>query len=239
MIATVAQGWEAYQAKVFTTPPARLIAGSGASWTRTSYAAYEGLDDFAGGTTDALLADSTRTILAMIYWLTGKRSGASVLICAPIVPDVATWGQAFRDVLTGAGHNLTFTDSRGGWSGFEPLDYDLLALDGSVSTAGWSYHGIADGPGRLDYVLANGGHVLVSYASNVARYGFSVSSQHPQWGSAPLTHLTFGAGGPANWRNQTVQLYPARIAAGRWFVGYNLSRYHWLRDLDGGHQGRN
>lgn len=146
----------AVQNAVYVPRGARL-AVVGPQWAiddRTpSYPGFSGYGTPGG----QFLADSARTALAITRWLTGKTTGAALLVLSDDAVG-RMYGPEWRTVMTGAGHTITVTGSLSSWAGYEPLDFDLTCMANTL--AAFSYHGLATAQEKVDYVLENGGNIL-------------------------------------------------------------------------------
>lgn len=209
-LAKVAWGWGVQMASEYQLPMGNLIVVGGGYWSvdnSTGYSGFNGKPGTGGGD-ESFKADSTRTLLAMIRWLTGKSSDASILIAAQPPPSSLFEAQ-FQTALTDAGHEVTLTGEFA-FTGFDPLAYDcLIAPQGVVSDdPPYATHNFI---WCMDYILSHGGKILAECSTDVSPwsvYGFAAGNPgygHSSVNEPPIAiHFGSGAGGygPPNWRLQ-------------------------------------
>lgn len=183
----------------------RIACVGQAYWSADVRTGYAGHDGHAVGYSD-FQADSRRSVQALVEWLTGKSSGASVLLLVDaLTPNAAPGGNfanEFQNGLIANGHSLTATGSPSSWSGFEPLDYDLLCV--GLGIGAFSYHGIPDAQGKIDYVLAGGTSILFDGATYAPKYGIRASAGSHGIVYEPATpkFIHSNGWGPPYWQNQ-------------------------------------
>jgi len=188
----VALGWSVMQAvnDEFVPPPARMIGVGYGYWSadhRYGYSGFDGYPTFYGENTE-FRASSRLWLGKAVKWLTGKETGANILIVqegtgAQDTPSGYEWGNEFQLGLDALGHTYTLTNSLVDWGAEEPLDYDLM-LCHTLDNA-HTYHGLSLATEKLDYFLANGGHLMTDFGVfDWARYGFAGSQWHDNHGAA-------------------------------------------------------
>lgn len=202
----VAHGWGVKLGSAVPLPETRLaMIGGGGYWNRDASAGYSGFDSRGGyPEEETYLEDSARTIRALIHWLTGKWSGARILCVTqnhyPNCGYAESFANHFQFWMMEYGHFIEVTELETSWEGFEPLDHDLLCVDG-IST-GWNYHGQTAAQDKFDYVLANGTSILANGNLYTPKYGFKQSSG----GHHTINQLTIkmhsNVDGPPQWRCQ-------------------------------------
>ncbi len=217
---------------------ARLAVVGGPYWSEDATA---GLSGFNGASNvppfdTYFLNDSRRTLAAIVKWLTGKSSGAQILVLNPTAYPAAgatRYANYFQAGLAWAGHTVTVTGSYSSWAGFEPLNYDLVCMGNSLGA--FAYHGLATAQEKVDYVLSNGGHILGECLANGgvwAPYGIdNAGGLHPT-GVTPggieihsaLAGGTYGPGaGGGGWKYQRpfyCSQFGAAPVGGSWNTAY-------------------
>jgi hypothetical protein len=156
----------------------RIVFTGGPEWlSNDALPSYPGYDSSTYETVhDALLGD-------IVEWLTGKTSGATVLILS--ATSTNAFGTAFRTGLSGLGHTYDVTGSDTGWGAYDPADYDMICLVGAAAGT------FRD---EVDAYVAAGGSAL-AYLTPTAgywdRYGVSKSGYQTQsYPSLPLLSIT-------------------------------------------------
>lgn len=181
--------------------PARLCVVGGAYWNGNGSASYAGFNGAGSADDTRYQADSRRTLAAMVKWLTGKASGARVLICGDAIAGHA-WGTQFRDGLEAAGHTFVVTGSMSDWAGYEPTDYDLLCCGNDLSA--FEYHGLATDQEKVDYVLEQGTSILSETTGSGGgvweAYGITNTGGYHE--SVATLGIHYGSDGPTAWRCQ-------------------------------------
>lgn len=188
----VAVGWDVVNA-IASPRLGRLTVAIPGFTVDNRAPSYPGFNGYTVGGTQ-FLADSTRTALAIVKWLTGKTTGANILACTPCTPETPflgyEYGLEWQAAITGAGHSITITGSASSWAGFEPLDYDLLCMGPTLSA--FSYRGLTTAQEKVDFVLSNKGAILGTIGGVTpvwAEYGITYAgTNHPDL----FTGLDFG-----------------------------------------------
>lgn len=165
--------------------PGRIIllaGGTGAGGTADDrYGSYAGYDGFGF---DQAQASSDRLFGAVVTWLTGKASGANILLCTSGPPTSVghAFGTEFQAGLTRNGHSFTIRgESTWNDSTWDPLDYDMACIQGYGVYPAGSYHGAVGQEDCWAYLLTHGGNVL-SLLGNMPPWGFPATTNH--WTSA-------------------------------------------------------
>ena len=100
----------------------RLLLSSGSWWTENT-GASPGFD-----WSPTAEAANTATLATIMEWLTGKVTGASVLICAvDPVPTGYPFASEWQNALTTMGHTFTLSGAVH-FNGLDPLDYDCVHI---------------------------------------------------------------------------------------------------------------
>lgn len=177
MTAKVTWGHVVQIARNGYTKPGRLILVGGPSWSDNLTGGFAGYNGPPGGTTE-YQADSDAATDAMLRWLAQKPSAALNLLVVVVGGTTSSFGTHFQAGLTRLGHTYTLTESATTWTGFEPLDYDVVCTPDLLSS--FSYQGQGTSAQKFDWVLSHNGAVLAEAAltSNFDRYGFLVSGTH-------------------------------------------------------------
>ena len=216
---------------------ARLLVACTSFTVKNTWPSYPGFNGYSQ-TGGEFLADSTRTALAIIRWLTNKTTGARILILWDGVDD-REYGTEWQAAMTSAGHLITSTGATSNFGAYEPLDFDVVCMGGNLD--GSSYHGLSNAQAKVDYILSNGGHILGTVQAGSPCWGaYGIGDANPTLHPDTFTGDDFGhhihfsfptvTYGPEpqgdGWRNQ----YPFACAAfgnpgvgGSW--GTNLYAY--------------
>jgi hypothetical protein len=105
----------------------RLFLTSSAAWAQ-NVTAYPGFDSTAN-----TIVANTATLAALMTWLTGKASGATVLICAPDpVVSGYPFDTAWQAALVGLGHAFTLSGDYT-FNGHDPLAFDCVHILDAVA----------------------------------------------------------------------------------------------------------
>ena len=125
-------------------------------------------------------ADHDRLLSDIVFFLTGKRSGANILICEQHTTDI--WGTQFQAGLTRLGHTFSQTLTHQTLNGYVMGDFDMTIM---YTLSGGDYL-------LIDPYLDAGGAILtvlgVTGDTTWARYGFKVTTAFPWWQSPILAH---------------------------------------------------
>ena len=179
-------GWSVKQMVVKPQVNKLMVVG-GNIWSENGRVGYPGFNG-GGSTSDTkYLTYSRAAQAAMVHYLTGKSSGANILICVdgPVSADASSFSTQFQDGLTAAGHSFTLTLSVNSFGGYEPTDFDLLCA-GSAIGGEPIYHGLTTDEDKFDYVLDNGTSLLIDFwgSGYWERYGFTGPGYLHQVGGA-------------------------------------------------------
>ena len=160
------------------TREGRLFLSSGA-WWNTDFLPGPGYPGF--DTTPTASAANKATLVDMMTWLTGKTSGANVLICeANPTPPGYPYGAIWQAALLSLGHTFTLSGALH-FNGLNPLDYDCVHVD-YVAAPGNAF-GIA-----VDAYLDAKGAVLSVcdiYRNTWGRYGVVPRTSAPFYQTYP------------------------------------------------------
>lgn len=189
----------------------RIIVVGANYWASDGKTGFPGHDG-QGSTADTTFqADSRRTVQAMVEWLTGKSSGATVFIqgvkSTPAAPCAVTdFGYQFSDGLEANGHTVTWSGSASSWSGYDPIDYDLFVTGHNIPTSP-AYHGLTVAQDIYDFIIANNTSSLIhSDYTYVNKYGHKRSSgAHGLYnpvGTSNDIHIQASGYGPPVWGYQ-------------------------------------
>lgn len=192
-------GWDAYHAIVVQRPNRLAVVGAGYWSTDTRSGLYPG---FWGSPSSATIykADAERTLLAIVLWLTGRATGAKILVCTNNGVSSSYGPNEFQTTLTNAGHVVSVSGSSTSFGAYEPLNFDLVCWDSGWS--GGTYHGYTTGNDVADFLIDSGIAILSGTSKDWSRYGMAagVGSYHAVSGAVPYTHAF--TDGPTDWRYQ-------------------------------------
>ena len=175
-LAKVAWGWGVQNA-IAQPRGGRLFVSGSHYWTADNRIGYSGFDGPpTAGIDTSYQADSRRTLGAAIEWLTGKATGADLLIMETGLTDF--YGSQLQAGLDSLGHTYTFTGSPTNFGVYDPLDYDSL-LWGPATLSVFTYHGLSDAQERFNYILDNKGTILCnSPLAYHTEYGITDTAWH-------------------------------------------------------------
>lgn len=154
MVTPVAWGWGTGMAEMLPSEPilpkpyypGRFIHNTVGS-TSNRYPSYGGYDGYQSADDIQYRDMSDRFYAAAVAWLSGKGSGANVLLCTTADPTPAghPFSYEFQDGLTRAGHTYTIKGDSGFTDGgsYDPVDYDVTFVSSRLSMPSPSYHGVA------------------------------------------------------------------------------------------------
>lgn len=183
------------------------------------YGTSQGWDGYQAGDT-TFRARSDATLVALMQALTGKTSGISALIAYGFVGDTDTFAAippAFSRLSLGT-TTVIGTLGEYGWDGYEPLDYDVTFAHPENWGDEFTYHGLTDYYEQCDYVLSNGGKMVVD---NIARGGWTRYGIND--GGQVTAHS--GAYGSPDWNKQFPFACEPIGADTYAFVGANTDHY--------------
>jgi hypothetical protein len=182
-------GWSVKMTYVAPAAPVvlegRMICAAGAitgAWSNDSYTVpnstttWTGFNGLSAGD-NTFYATSLAATDAFVQWLTGKSTGADILVCSQGLWNVPFSNQ-FQIALADLGHNVTSTGTYN-FNGYEPLDYDMLCGPQVLNTPS-AYHGRTSSADIYDYYLDHGGALLTEsgYSNVWTRYGFHGKGYH-------------------------------------------------------------
>ena len=160
----------------------RMCFVANSLWTTNSTYAYPGFDHTANS-----VAGNTDFLAALMVWLTGKATGASVLICA-LDPNTGAFGPAFRAALAGLGHSSTLTGAIH-FNGYDPLDFDCVCVFDTYNPPdafGVAFDAYIDARGAALTFCMTSGHIA-------PRYGVKPRSSSPFYQTSPPDVRYLGA----------------------------------------------
>jgi len=124
--------------------------------------AYPGFDQTAN-----TIAANTDMLAAMMLWLTGKTTGASVLIVAiDPVSSGGYFGTVWQAALAGLGHSTTLTGAASSFNGYDPLNFDCVCTTDTYNPPdvfGVAFDAYIDARGAAITFNLPGNHVNTRY----------------------------------------------------------------------------
>ena len=184
MSARITLGGDFTIARNAVPPPrsGRMCFVATSLWTTNSTYAYPGFDHTANS-----VAGNTDFLAALMVWLTGKATGASVLICGPL--NSGAFGSAFRAALAGLGHSSTLTGAASSFNGYDPLDFDCVCVADTYNPPdafGVAFDAYIDARGAALTFCMTSGHIA-------PRYGVKPRSSSPFYQTSPPDVRYLGA----------------------------------------------